>query len=77
MHHVRLQRDYRQAFLMRFSGYCNDSAPVFTIGSFYPFIYYGFYCEPRHMMGYILLITLSGIGAWASSNYARRHKSFS
>jgi adiponectin receptor len=28
------------------------------------------------MIGYILLITLSGLGAWASFNHARRHNLF-
>ncbi|KAF8474478.1 HlyIII-domain-containing protein [Russula ochroleuca] len=33
------------------------------IGSFYPCVYYGFYCEPHYKIGYMLLITLAGLAA--------------
>ncbi|KAJ4490248.1 hemolysin-III related-domain-containing protein [Lentinula aciculospora] len=36
---------------------------VLTVGSFYPCIYYGFYCEPRFSALYITAITLVGTGA--------------
>ncbi|KAE9408039.1 HlyIII-domain-containing protein [Gymnopus androsaceus JB14] len=36
---------------------------VLTVGSFYPCIYYGFFCEPRFQVLYIGSITLVGIGA--------------
>jgi hypothetical protein len=61
---------------MRFPGCHNDSAPVLILGSFYACLYYGFYCERRYKIGYMLLITLSGLGAWASFNYVRRHNLF-
>jgi hypothetical protein len=64
------------SFLMRFPGYHNDSTPVLILGSFYACLYYGFYCEPRHRIAYMLLITFSGLGAWASFNHARRHNLF-
>jgi hypothetical protein len=62
---------------MRFSGYHNDSALVLILGSFYACLYYGFYCESRYKIGYMLLITLSGLGALASFNHAQRHNLFS
>ncbi|GAW05141.1 hypothetical protein LENED_006978 [Lentinula edodes] len=36
---------------------------VLTVGSFYPCIYYGFFCEPQFQALYITAITLVGIGA--------------
>ncbi|KAI0298706.1 HlyIII-domain-containing protein [Multifurca ochricompacta] len=33
------------------------------LGSCYPCLYYGFYCEPHYKVGYLLLITLAGIAA--------------
>jgi len=33
------------------------------LGSFYPCMYYGFYCEPHYRIGYVLLITLAGLAA--------------
>ncbi|KAI0252467.1 hemolysin-III related-domain-containing protein [Lactifluus subvellereus] len=33
------------------------------LGSFYPCLYYGFYCESHYMIGYMLLITLVGLAA--------------
>ncbi|ETW77954.1 hypothetical protein HETIRDRAFT_325724 [Heterobasidion irregulare TC 32-1] len=36
---------------------------VLTVGSFYPCIYYGFYCEVHFQATYLTLITLAGLGA--------------
>ncbi|KAF9066808.1 hemolysin-III related-domain-containing protein [Rhodocollybia butyracea] len=36
---------------------------VLTVGSFYPCVYYGFFCEPHLQVLYITSITLVGIGA--------------
>jgi len=36
---------------------------VLTVGSFYPCLYYGFFCEPRYQVLYIASITLVGTGA--------------
>jgi len=33
------------------------------LGSFYPCVYYGFYCEQHYRIGYVLLITLAGLAA--------------
>ncbi|KAH9998594.1 hemolysin-III related-domain-containing protein [Russula vinacea] len=33
------------------------------IGSFYPCVYYGFYCDSHYKIGYLLLITLTGLAA--------------
>ena len=35
---------------------------VLTVGSFYPCIYYGFYCEVHFQATYLTLITLAGLG---------------
>lgn len=37
---------------------------VLTVGSFYPCIYYGFFCEPPLQVLYIGSITLVGIGMY-------------
>ncbi|KAI0052140.1 HlyIII-domain-containing protein [Auriscalpium vulgare] len=36
---------------------------VLTVGSFYPCIYYGFYCDQFYKVAYLSLITASGLGA--------------
>ncbi|KAF9261710.1 HlyIII-domain-containing protein [Marasmius fiardii PR-910] len=36
---------------------------VLIVGSFYPCLYYGFFCEPRFQLLYITSITLIGLGA--------------
>uniref|UniRef100_A0A0W0FRI0 HlyIII-domain-containing protein n=1 Tax=Moniliophthora roreri TaxID=221103 RepID=A0A0W0FRI0_MONRR len=36
---------------------------ILTVGSFYPCLYYGFFCEPFFQVGYITSITLVGLGA--------------
>ncbi|TFK49074.1 HlyIII-domain-containing protein [Heliocybe sulcata] len=36
---------------------------VLIVGSFFPCIYYGFYCEPRLQWLYLSIISISGIGA--------------
>jgi predicted membrane channel-forming protein YqfA (hemolysin III family) len=76
MQRFRLFWDHWHAFSMRFSGYHHDSALALIIGSFYPCVYYGFYCEPHYKIGYMLLITLAGLGAWPSLNHARHHNFF-
>ena len=58
---------------MRFSGYHNDFVLALIIGSFYPCVYYGFYCESHYKIGYLLLITLAGLGMWPSLNHARHY----
>jgi adiponectin receptor len=35
---------------------------VLTVGSFYPCLYYGFFCEPLFQLVYTSFITLLGIG---------------
>ena len=39
-----------------------SSKLVLTVGSFYPCIYYGFYCEVHFQATYLTLITLAGLG---------------
>ncbi|EIM89163.1 HlyIII-domain-containing protein [Stereum hirsutum FP-91666 SS1] len=36
---------------------------VLTVGSFYPCIYYAFYCEPVYQVVYLSTITIAGCGA--------------
>ncbi|KAF9467870.1 hemolysin-III related-domain-containing protein [Collybia nuda] len=36
---------------------------ILTVGSFYPSLYYGFYCERGLQIFYTLLITIAGLGA--------------
>lgn len=36
--------------------------PVLIVGSFYPCIYYGFYCAPHFQKFYLTLISSAGIG---------------
>jgi len=36
---------------------------VLTVGSFYPCIYYGFYCDPHLQITYLIAMTLVGAGA--------------
>ncbi|KAI0631080.1 HlyIII-domain-containing protein [Trametes polyzona] len=36
---------------------------VLTVGSFFPCIYYGFFCDPHYQTFYLSGITLAGIGA--------------
>ncbi|CEL51619.1 ADIPOR-like receptor SPBC12C2,09c OS=Schizosaccharomyces pombe (strain 972 / ATCC 24843) GN=SPBC12C2.09c PE=3 SV=1 [Rhizoctonia solani AG-1 IB] len=36
---------------------------VLTVGSFYPCVYYGFYCDPYLQTAYLFSITVAGIGA--------------
>lgn len=36
--------------------------PVLTVGSFFPVIYYGFYCEPFYQTIYLSAISLAGAG---------------
>ncbi|KIK68606.1 hypothetical protein GYMLUDRAFT_68456 [Collybiopsis luxurians FD-317 M1] len=36
---------------------------ILTVGSFYPCLYYGFFCEPHFQVFYIASITLVGTGA--------------
>lgn len=36
--------------------------PVLTVGSFFPCIYYGFYCAPHFQKFYLTLISLAGVG---------------
>ncbi|KAF8493361.1 hemolysin-III related-domain-containing protein [Russula emetica] len=36
---------------------------VLILGSFYACLHYGFYCELRYKIGYMLLVTLSGLAA--------------
>jgi hypothetical protein len=53
---------------------CNfDFTLALILGSCYPCLYYGFYCEPHYRIGYILLITLAGLGASSSLSYARTY----
>ena len=59
------------SFFDSFLGYHNDSAPVLILGSYYSCLFYGFYCELRYWIGYMLLMTVSGLGAWAIFNHAR------
>jgi adiponectin receptor len=49
--------------LMPRSGYRYEFSPALILGSCYPCLYYGFYCEQHYRIGYILLITLAGLGA--------------
>ena len=35
---------------------------VLIVGSFYPCIYYGFYCEAQYQVMYLSLISIAGIG---------------
>jgi adiponectin receptor len=35
---------------------------VLTVGSFYPCLYYGFFCDKKYQVLYILLITMLGLG---------------
>lgn len=37
---------------------------ILTVGSFYPCLYYGFYCQAHLQIFYILSITLVGLGKW-------------
>lgn len=39
---------------------------ILTVGSFYPAVYYGFYCEPLYARFWLALLTLAG----ASASYA-------
>ncbi|KAI0266105.1 HlyIII-domain-containing protein [Gloeopeniophorella convolvens] len=41
----------------------DDLTLALIIGSFYPCVYYGFYCEPFYKIGYLSVMTLAGIGA--------------
>ena len=41
----------------------DECTPALILGSFYPCLYYGFYCEPHFKIGYMLLITVVGLGA--------------
>jgi len=36
---------------------------VLTVGSFFPCIYYGFFCQPKFQAMYLTAITLTGVGA--------------
>jgi len=36
---------------------------VLTVGSFFPCIYYGFFCQPQFQIMYLTAITLTGLGA--------------
>ncbi|KAJ1309564.1 hypothetical protein OPQ81_006337 [Rhizoctonia solani] len=36
---------------------------VLTVGSFYPCVYYGFYCDPYLQVTYLVSITVAGVGA--------------
>ena len=76
MQRFRLCWDYRQAFLMHSSGYHYDTALALILGSCYPCLYYGFYCEPHYKIGYLLLISLASLCTWPSLNHARPHKHF-
>lgn len=67
----RLFWDHWQAHLMPSSGYNFDFTLALILGSCYPCLYYGFYCEPHYRIGYVLLITLAGLGALTSFSYAR------
>jgi len=55
------------------SRYHHDFAPALILGSFYPCVYYGFYCEQHYRIGYVLLITLAGLGAWPGFSYVRNY----
>ncbi|SRR5216684_5036750 len=59
-----------------FWDYHHDSAPALILGSFYPCLYYGFYCELQYKIGYLLLITLAGLGAWPGFDHTQRHHFF-
>lgn len=63
MQRFRLFWDYWQAFSMLFLGHPHDFAVALILGSFYPCLYYGFYCETHYKIGYLLLITLASLGA--------------
>jgi adiponectin receptor len=76
MQRFRLFWDYRRAFLTSLSGYHHDSSLALILGSCYPCLYYGFYCEPHYRIGYLLLITLAGLGAWTSLYLAQLHNYF-
>lgn len=67
MQRSRLFWDNWHAFSMRFSGYHYDFVLALIIGSFYPCVYYGFYCDSHYKIGYLLLITLTGLGMWPTT----------
>lgn len=49
----------------------SEITPVLTVGSFYPCLYYGFFCEPKFQILYLTIITLFGFGmciiSWSRS----------
>lgn len=53
-------------FIQQIATHCHaldySGIVVLTVGSFYPCIYYGFFCEPQFQALYITAITLVGIG---------------
>ena len=44
---------------------------VLIVGSFFPCIYYAFYCEPHYQALYLGIITTAGIGAFYASGGPR------
>jgi hypothetical protein len=69
----RLFWDHWQAPLMPSSGYNHDFCLALILGTYYPSLYYGFYCEPHYIIGYVLIITLVGLGASLSVCYSHNY----
>jgi adiponectin receptor len=40
---------------------------VLIVGSFFPYIYYGFFCEPKLQAVYLIAITLTGFGQFVTN----------
>lgn len=55
------------------SSYCHsfDYAGIITltVGSFFPCIYYGFFCEPRLQAAYLIAMTSAGLGQCGYNGY--------
>ena len=58
----RLFRDYRQVLLLPAWRASRDCPPVHIVGSTYPCLYYGFFCDPYYQLCYLLLFTAAGLG---------------
>lgn len=48
---------------------------VLTVGSFFPCIYYAFYCETHYQVLYLGIITIAGLGGIYASQDTRRETS--
>ena len=44
--------------------------PVLTVGSFFPCIYYGFFCDPHLQTFYLTCICVAGIGEWVCDDHS-------